>query len=291
MRLLTVLGGQIWRDDRKTFWKAIRWRGMARGVRRYKKFPLCSTFADLLNTLSSQLPIFMFYVFFSDLIVGYFSFGLRIIQMPLGVVGLSIGQVFFQHASKSKLDGTLDSLVRKSFTSLVMIGLFPILLVTIIGYDIFVVFFGENWGEAGIYLQILGVWVFFWFIASPISCLYSVLEMQSFGLWVNFLLFLTRLISLSLGGYFGNVHFSLLLYSITGIMVYCYSNLTLMMNSGLSLRNILGILYIGILMFYPYLIFILMMKILFCMKSIPLLIMSLFLSLIYIKSAYGFFSK
>lgn len=246
-----VLGGQIWRDDRKLFRRSIHWREMVLGVKRYRKFPLYDTWSALLNTISWQLPALMLSTFFSSGVVGYYALGYRVIQLPMSLIGGAIGQVFFQRASEAYLRGELSDVVENTFRQLVMIGLFPMLILTFIGRDLFAVIFGPAWVEAGVYVQILSIWAFFWFVSSPLSTVFSILEKQEFLLKFNLVNFVTRFASLWLGGVYGEPRAAVFLFSITGIFVYSYLLLFVLAYAGISLRKATGILGKSLLLFLP----------------------------------------
>lgn len=233
-----VLGGQIWRDDRALLRGSISWRGMLEGLRRYKKFPLIDSGSALLNTASWQLPAFLLAAFFSPVVVGFYSLGFMVLQFPMSLIGSSIAQVFFQRAAEARSDGTFSHLVENVFRLLIMIGIFPILTVTIIGPDLFAVVFGENWTEAGVYAQILSVWAFVWFISSPLSTIWAVLEKQTFGMRVTTLNFVTRVGSLILGGMSGSPVVALSLFAGSGVLVYGYLNVKMMLFSGVRLLDV-----------------------------------------------------
>jgi lipopolysaccharide exporter len=217
-----VLGGQIWRDDRKLFLRFINWRGMLQGIKRHRKFPLYSTWSALLGTASWQLPAFLLAAFFSSTVVGYYALGFRIFQLPMSFIGNAIGQVFFQRSAESQLQGSLATLVATVFRSLTTVILFPTLVLTIIGKDLFIVIFGPDWAEAGVYAQILAIWGFIWFISSPLTNLHATLEMQEFGVKINVARFLTRLIALGLGGLLGSPRLAIALFAVAGVLVYGY---------------------------------------------------------------------
>ena len=61
-------------------------------------------------------------------------------------------------------------------------GLFPFLLLTLIGKDLFGVIFGPRWEEAGVFTAILSLWAFFWFLSAPLSSVLDVLDEQAFEL-------------------------------------------------------------------------------------------------------------
>ncbi len=72
-----------------------------------------------------------------------------------------------------------------------------------IGKDLFIVFFGSQWAETGLFVQILSIWAFVWFITSPLTVMVAIFEKQLWGLKINLIIFSTRLISLVIGGLLG----------------------------------------------------------------------------------------
>jgi len=197
-------------------------------------------------------------MFFSSTVVGFFALGHRLLSMPMSFIGSAIAQVFFQRASAAKYDDTYALIVRNTFTKVLTLGLFPILLVMIAGKEIFSIFFGSQWSEAGVYAQILAPWILFQFISSPMSTIFGVLEMQGQGLLFNSLLLATRIASLILGGLLNSILIALMLYSITGSVMYFCICIFILKKSGLNLsmliKDILQICTIGFLALLPVII-------------------------------------
>jgi len=239
-----VLGGQIWQDDRCTFIKSIRLPRMFEWAKRHRKFPIFNTWSALLNTASWQLPAFLLAVFFSPAEVGYYAVGNRVVQLPMNLIGSAIAQVFFQRASEARnVDGDLADVVTPLFRRLVAFGFFPMLLLMVIGQDVFIVVLGQRWSEAGVYMQILSLWMFVRFISSPLSTLFSVLERQEGALLLNTLIFTTRLIALGTGGMLGNARLALVLFAATGILVYGGLCAWILKTSGVSKSQAWSILF------------------------------------------------
>lgn len=221
MLATVILGTRIWREDGSIFRASIRTQAMIEGLKRHKKFPLYSSWSALLNMVSRQLPPWMLAIYFSPQIVGFFAIGRLVLSTPMRLVGSAVAQVFFQRASEAKSrTQDLDKVVGTVLTSLIAIGLFPILLLTIIGREIFMVVFGAQWADAGVYTQILAIWIFFQFISSPISTLSSVLEKQDSMLIFNIILLVTRVLALVIGGWTGNILLTLLLFALSGVVCY-----------------------------------------------------------------------
>jgi O-antigen/teichoic acid export membrane protein len=216
-----TLSGQIWRDDKRLFLDHIRWKEIGKGFVRYKKFPLIDAWGGLLNSISWQLPALMLSSFFSVSIVGFYALGLAIVKTPLSLITGALSQVFYQKAcAEKKAKGNNGVLVEKLLEKMIFLGLLPIMILTIVGEELFTVIFGQRWFEAGRYSQILAPWIFFWFISSPLSSLFSVYERQGSALSVHFVIFITRIASLYIGGIYQSVYLALGLFSATGVIAY-----------------------------------------------------------------------
>lgn len=207
-------------------------------MKRYKKFPMINTPSALLNTISAQLPVFILTGFFSSTVTGLYSLGLQIVLMPGSIIGRSISQVFIQRSSIAIRKGTFGKLVTDVTSLLIILSVLPFALLTIVGGDLFQFVFGSKWFEAGVYVQILGVWAFICFISSPLHDITAVLEIQEIEVIWNFSNIVTRFLSLLIGGILGNVYIALILYSISGIIVYGYYAIWLIIRAGGSLKNI-----------------------------------------------------
>lgn len=189
--------------------------------------------------------------FFSATVVGYYALGTRVLRVPMNLLGTAIGRVFFQRAAQAKNEGTLDRLVESAFRRLVALGLFPMFTMAIVGRDVFVTVFGPRWEEAGVYTQILSVWMFVWFISSPLGTLFAILEKQELGFWLNGLIFVTRFASLAIGGWLGDARLTLTLFAISGICTYGYQVLAVVTAARVPLHRTLQIMGWNLLAFAP----------------------------------------
>lgn len=246
-----VLGAQILRDDRRLFARYVSSARMKAVLVRYKRFPLYDSFSGLLNVSSWQLPSLLLPVFFSPVQVGYYALAYRLIVLPMDLVGGAIQQVFFQRASNAERDGNLDELAESVFTVLLRIGLFPMLTLALIGQELFSVVFGSAWAEAGLYTQLLAVWALIWFISSPLSTIYMVQEKQAFGLTINLANFVTRFVALVAGGLAGSARLAILFFGVSGIAVYGFLCIRLLMFSGIPMRRTVQLIAEAFLPFIP----------------------------------------
>jgi O-antigen/teichoic acid export membrane protein len=283
-----TLGLQIWRDDKTFLFKSIHWAEMREGIKRYEKFPKFSTSAALLNTVAQQIPVILLTAFFSTTVTGLYSMGYRIIRLPMVLVGSSIAQVFFQRAAAAKEEGPkeLRKLVEEVFDRLVIFSLFPMLLISLVGQELFIIVFGAEWAEAGVYMQILAIWTFFVFISSPISQLMSLLEKQEVGIYFNVALLVTRFGSIAIGAYFSDVRLGLWLFSITGSLLYGWLCLWLTGTAGIPAGRILKILSRHIAYSLPFLLVLAAAKWGLHASAVVVLLVSVLASVVYYLLAF-----
>ncbi|AAM30820.1 MULTISPECIES: lipopolysaccharide biosynthesis protein [Methanosarcina] len=211
----------------------------------YKKFPLFSFWSSIANTISPQVPAFLLAYFYSTAVVGHFSLANQVVNLPMGIVGGAIGQVFFQKVSEVKNgngEGDMKVIVGEVYNKLISIGLFPMILLVILGEQIFTFAFGEEWGISGTYVRILVPWIFLVFLSSPITTLYNVFEKQKVWLIFSMSLLVSRVVALVIGGRYGSPEFALALYSFTGIVFWLWNNAYLLGLAGISKKESLEVL-------------------------------------------------
>jgi lipopolysaccharide exporter len=234
-----MLGAELGRHDVRQLLSGQRVTRMFAGALRYRKFPLLSTWSLLLNSISWQLPTLVLGFYFNSAIVGFYALGFRMLQLPMSLVGGSIGQVLLQRAAKARHEGQLAEVVRGVYSTLLDIGLLPMAVLGVAAPDIFSSVLGSQWHEAGVYAQILAAWTLVWFVSSPLLGLFSVLEIQGLGLRLNGLIFGSRLAALAVGGYVGSARLAIALFAASGVLVYGYVGLVAMSRSGVEPATVL----------------------------------------------------
>jgi O-antigen/teichoic acid export membrane protein len=185
----------------------------------YKNFPLFNTLMGLLNTLSNQLPVFLLTRFFGLSSAAYYGLANRIIGAPTGLIGQSVGQVFYQKAAdvynkKSGFYRLVKNIYRKLF--LAAVPLFTAL--TALSF-FFGFIFGAEWETAGTYALILIPWLFMMFINSPITFIIAILNRQKQMVVYDIFLLLSRGATLYAGFvFFNSAFYSLFFFSLSGLI-------------------------------------------------------------------------
>lgn len=181
----TSLGLAAWKKDR-THFKTVSLKGIGKAGARYKRFPLLSSWADLLEGLGTQLPQLLFAAFYSFEVAGWFALGQRVIAAPLNIVVNSVAQVYFGEAAR--LLGDEPKSMRRIFLKLTgqlaLVGGLPVLAICAFAPWFFTSVFGTAWETAGRYTQILGVMFAVRFVVAPLIHTLNILERQDlYSIW------------------------------------------------------------------------------------------------------------
>ena len=85
-------------------------------AKRYKDFPKFSMWAILVNSLYQNITNILISTLYNTITLGFYSLAQRVLGIPFSLIGGSVGQVYFQEASK---EVQLTGNARKSFNSTV----------------------------------------------------------------------------------------------------------------------------------------------------------------------------
>jgi O-antigen/teichoic acid export membrane protein len=160
--------------------------GMFAAFRRYVKFPLLSSPASLLTSLSTHVPVLLIVQFFGPAVGGLFLLTTRVLGIPSALLGQAVGQVFLARAARVQTDESqLCRLTQRTAMGMFAVGVVLLGVVALGGPGLFSAAFGERWAEAGLYARILAPWYLLWLVCNPLSYLLSVREWQSTTLIVS----------------------------------------------------------------------------------------------------------
>jgi len=191
--------------------------------RRYKNFFLYDIWGALINSISWMIVPILMNRYYGSFAAGQYAIGLRVIQLPLNLIGASIGQVFLKTASEKKYFNQLYGYVIETTKRLFLFSIPFTLILLVCGRYLFKFIFGQQWEIAGIYVQILAPWAMIWFISNPISAVNSILQKQQIRLIITISNLATRFASLYIGSLFHNERFGLVLFSLSGMIIYSLS--------------------------------------------------------------------
>ncbi|KHE93948.1 MAG: colanic acid exporter, partial [Candidatus Scalindua brodae] len=151
----TILGIQIWRQDKSFIYQSADKKLMKQQAIRYKKYPIFGSWPSFCANFMHSLPVLFLTKFYGYDVVGYYSLCRRIFNMTTTLVGRSIAQVLFQNLAEKKVrTGSICIEVERAFRWLFLIAML-FLVGMIVASGLFGFFFGQDWIGAGNFLLIL----------------------------------------------------------------------------------------------------------------------------------------
>ena len=186
-------------------------------AKRYKEFPKFSIAGALANKATGNLTNILISIFYNVSTLGFYSLVQRVLGVPSVLIGNSIGQVFFEEASKEKqLTGKAVKVFKSTVKKLFIIGAPSFGILFFIVEDLFAFVFGEEWRVAGGYARIMIPVFFIGFIVSTVSIVDSIFEKLFFYLCLQ----IGYLVSMTIALYlFKNYQFENLLIII--VIISC----------------------------------------------------------------------
>lgn len=145
----------------------------------YREFPSVSLPHAMVDLGKDLLLAFFMIFYFSKDVFAWYSLSYSVLQLPISVIGLAIGQVFFSRCAELASNGqsTLP-LLKKTLLTLFLVSIGPFTILFFFGEPLFGFVFGKNWSNAGYYSQIMTIWFVVQFLNSVVSTLPSVLHRQ-----------------------------------------------------------------------------------------------------------------
>lgn len=185
--------------------KFISKRRITVNTKRHEHFPKYQTFTVFLNAISQNIPILLLASLYSAEVAGFYALTVRILQVPVSLIGGSTREVYYQRASKLyALGESILSLYTKTTLGLLKLFVIPFLTILFFGEYLFSFIFGAVWTDSGTMAQILVLWFLFLFINSPSIMTYSILKLQKVQMKLEIVSVFLRFFSIYAGFVFFN---------------------------------------------------------------------------------------
>lgn len=191
--------------------------------KRYIRFPIYTTPRRFLGDVSITLPVFFLTKFYGNEIVGFFSLAYTTVQLPVNLVGVSIGNVFYAEcaALKNSKPNEIKIITKNLLKTLIIIGIIPFIVLVFWGPYIFEFIFGSQWHGAGEFGSILSIMVYFRLIFEPISNIFDIYEKQKILLLLNVIRVVTVCIIFGISFILGiNSYYAITMFSISMAFLY-----------------------------------------------------------------------
>ncbi|MGD1859441.1 MAG: lipopolysaccharide biosynthesis protein [Leptolyngbyaceae cyanobacterium] len=201
-------------------------------AKKYRKFPIFATWDSLLSMIGSQMPSILFAAYFDPAAAGFYALSHRFISLPMQLIGQAIRDVFFSKAAEALKEGKVDLLTASVHKELTRIAMMPVLLLSMIGPDLFQWIFGVEWREAGVFVRLMTPVLYLQFVFSPTIMLFHVLEKQEKLVILQSITLMIRFSALFVGAKTGDLRTSVSLFSFASSISYVIFLIFLMRISG-----------------------------------------------------------
>jgi len=151
----------------------------------YRKFPMFSVPEALFNTGGLELSILIIAATAAGPEAGFLMLAMRVMGLPMGLVGASIGQVYLAEAPQRLRDGDLAAFTRRMMWRLFKAGAPLLALAAVACPLLFPLIFGAEWARAGVIVAWLTPMFILQFVASPVSMVLHVIGKLASAMWLQ----------------------------------------------------------------------------------------------------------
>ncbi|MDX5397139.1 MAG: oligosaccharide flippase family protein, partial [Hymenobacteraceae bacterium] len=219
-----VSGGAVFFSIAKLFRRKIWYKNISKVAQAFQDFPAFSAPLALINIVSAQLPLYVFYHYFSEFQAGQYAMAYRLLSIPESIVSASIATVFFREFSKAVENRVAAiKLVSNIWKQQFLIGVVPFIFMLLWGDELVVWVLGQKWEQAGNILVVLITAFFFQFISIPTSSAFVVLRRQKVGFIFGALRIAASSVSLAVGYYYQSMFtalYLLVILEVVQVLVY-----------------------------------------------------------------------
>lgn len=212
------LGRKIW-VDRRSILSALHVNQLASTLQKNVNFVTYSTLEALANTGGIQIPVLLIALWAAGPEAGFLLLATRVMAAPIGLLGSSVSQVYLSRAPEEMRKGCLGDFTGNVISSLLKVGVGPLLFAGVLSPLIFPVVFGAQWGKAGEFVTWMTPWFVMQFISSPVSMILHILGRQRLALVLQVFGLVLRLGSVALAA---NINPGLIVeyYATSGFFFY-----------------------------------------------------------------------
>jgi O-antigen/teichoic acid export membrane protein len=172
-----------WRTHAAAF-RQISGAGMLTAARRYRRFPIFSSWSALLGALGLRAPLLVLIACYGTSVGGQYALAERIMYLPLTLVAGAVGQVFIADSARLARGqpAELRRLFRQTTWSLARVAIGPAILIAVATPFLVGPIFGENWHDAGVFVAVLVPLFYAAFVLTSTGDILYVVERQGLQL-------------------------------------------------------------------------------------------------------------
>lgn len=234
--------------SRRKFWRLLRIlfssinaKKLRHALLHFKQFVAYRFPSNILSNWVGQMPLYLTGIFFGSQYVGYLGFATSLLFIPINLVGNSLSTVFYQRLAQLQDNdfSRIGYLTQLIVNRLMLLSIIPLAVLVAFGDQIFSVFLGKEWMEAGNVASRLGFYYAMYLLYSSLSSIFMVLKMQRYLLWVQVLHLIVVGISFLIGSIYNDVLLTFLVLGILGSIPFLMALLTIYHKLRLPLKYFL----------------------------------------------------
>ena len=182
---ITTLSRPFVKED-KNLLSYINSKSIKEMLSKYIYYPLYVLPNGFLGTGSEKVPFIFIGSIYGSSILGHFGLANSIVYLPVGLIGVSVANVFGEVAKFGREDPRrVENLTKKLLKKVFILGSIPTLILIFFGPFLFSFVFGENWKLAGEFSRIISVAALSKLVFEPISNVFLIYEKYKIPLFLN----------------------------------------------------------------------------------------------------------
>jgi len=140
-------------------------------AKEYKDFPMINSLHSFIDILATQFLIYMIITQnYGGVTLGLFAIMSRYMRAPFNLIGTAVGQLYYREASIAKNENlSVNKIFNKSLLLVASITIPAMIIIYFYGPEIFALYLGDTWKDAGTYASIMAPALLFNILVSPLS--------------------------------------------------------------------------------------------------------------------------
>lgn len=208
-------------------------------AKQYRRQPVFSVPATLVNAVSYSLISIFIGDFFNMSMLAFYSISVRVLGLPLSIFSTNISKIHFREAEDEiNESGCYKRCTAKMVLFSLVIAIFMVLILVLFAPAIFEIFYGSEWRISGVYVQILAPMFAFRMMVGAVGYSFIISEKQRTE-FVFQLLLLVSLFATAISYKIFNfeINIFLMIISITYSVVYLAELLSIIWYSRMNMRK------------------------------------------------------
>lgn len=180
---VTTIARSLLKKERENL-ASISWNKIKKVADAYRRFPIFSMWAALLDAGGGGLPLFFIISVFGATVAGWYTFTLQYLLYPMSLLGANLFQVLYGEITALKHSNPQQMVVafKRRFSQIALIGTAIIVGLNILAPWLVPWLFGAKWTNGVTVLQLLAPMQLAGFIAAPFGSVPEVLGRQDLHL-------------------------------------------------------------------------------------------------------------